>query len=154
MIHIRNFKDGDEDELWDVFYSSIHQVCSNNYTLEQLDAWAPKSLDPKLWVSKIRSIKPIIAIKDNKVVGYADLQEDGLIDHFFVHGNYQSLGVGSRLMKEILKLGNAKTRLYSEVSHTAKAFFLRYGFEILKVQHVTMHGVSLTNNLMERRIIL
>ncbi len=123
MIIVREFKIGDEEGLWTVFYSSIHQVCCNHYTEEQIKAWAPSDLDPAIWISKMQSIKPFVAVTDKKVIGYADLQEDGKIDHFFVHGDHQSQGVGQNLMNKILEKGANKKRLYSEVSHTAKPFY-------------------------------
>lgn len=150
MIIIREFKIGDEAELWSVFYTSIHQVCSNNYSEEQIQAWAPADLDQAIWVKKMQSLKPYVAIDGRKIVGYADLQIDGKIDHFFVHGDHQGQGVGNRLMNKILKVGVNKDRLYSEVSHTAKPFYEKNGFTVTKVQKVTMRAVELTNSLMER----
>ena len=150
MITVREFKTGDEEGVWSVFYSSIHQVCSNDYTEEQIQAWAPADLDPAIWVSKIQSIKPIVAVAGEKIIGYADLQEDGKIDHFFVHGDYQAQGVGKSLMKKIIEKGVKKKRIYSEVSHTAKPFFENNGFKVAEVQQVNMRGVTLTNYIMER----
>jgi len=95
---LRDFELGDEDALWEVFYSAIHDVCRKDYTAEQINAWAPDDLEPGIWDSKIRSIKPIVVVLHNKIVGYSDLQESGLIDHFFVHGDYQRPGIGGMLM--------------------------------------------------------
>ena len=150
MMTIREFKIGDEDGLWRVFYSSIHQVCSNDYSEEQIHAWAPADLDPTIWVSKIQSIKPFVVVDGEKIIGYADLQKDGKIDHFFVHGDHQAQGVGTFLMNKIIKKSVNKKRLYSEVSHTAKPFYEKHGFKAVKVQEVNMRGVILTNNIMER----
>lgn len=150
MISIRDFAIGDEQEAWDVFYSSIHHVCSSHYTIEQVQAWAPADFDQSLWDAKIRSIKPFVAVLGGKIIGYADLQDDGKIDHFFVHGDHQAQGAGGRLMARIIKHGLGQHRLYSEVSHTAKPFFESFGFKVLKVQEVNIRGAVLTNNFMER----
>ena len=151
MISIRTYKEGDERGTWEVFYSSIHKVCVNDYNPEQIEAWAPEALDPNIWNSKIQSIKPFIATIDGNIIGYADLQKSGLIDHFFVHGDYQRLGVGLALMNTIIKNNKDHKILFSEVSHTAKPFFQMHGFKVLRVQHVEMRGVTMTNNVMERR---
>ena len=105
----------------------------------------------KIWASKIRSIKPFVAVFGEKIVGYADLQNDGKIDHFFVHGSHQGQAVGRSLMNKIIAEGASRKRLYSEVSHTAKPFYERNGFKTIKVQEVNIRGVTLTNNIMERR---
>ena len=150
MITIRKFKNGDENGTWNVFYSAIHQVCSTDYSKEQIQAWAPIDLDPSLWAKKIHSIKPFIATLDGKIVGYADLQNDGKIDHFFVHGDHQAQGVARALMNRIIQKAPVQQKLYSEVSHTAKPFYEKNGFNVVKVQEVNMRGVVLTNNIMER----
>ena len=150
MTILINFQLGDENGTWEVFYSAIHQVCSSHYTQQQLDAWAPIDLERGIWISKMRSIHPFVAVLENKIIGYSDLREDGLIDHFFVHGDYQRMGVGTLLMSEILKRSANKKRLHSEASRTAKLFFEKHGFLTLKIQTVKMREVLLSNNIMEQ----
>jgi len=72
------------------------------------------------------------------------------IDHFFVHGEYQSRGVGHLLMEKILHEGMGKERLYSYVSYTAKLFYLRHGFVVEKVRQEEIRGCKIENNLMVR----
>jgi putative acetyltransferase len=150
VFFIREFQVGDEEGLWEVFYSSIHQVCSNDYSQEQIQAWASTEIKKEFWSTKMQSIKPFVAVSQDKIIGYADLQDNGLIDHFFVHGDYQSKGVATSLMNTILKKGKGRKRLYSEVSHTAKPFYEKHGFHVVREQEVLMRGVALTNNIMER----
>lgn len=150
MISITGFQPGIEQELWEVFYSAIHDVCIKDYSIEQVSAWAPKDFESSIWASKMASISPFVAYIDSKVVGYADLQGCGKIDHFFVHGDYQSRGVGSALMRHILEKAICFERVYSEVSHTAKPFYERHGFTSIKKQTFTVRKVQLQNNLMQR----
>jgi len=151
MITIRKFEIGDEGYIWNVFYSSIHQICSKDYSRDQVEAWAPKHLDSNIWRQKIQSICPFVAVLENTIVGYADIQPDGKIDHFYVHGNHQSKGIGKALMSNIFEKATKLDRLYSEVSHTAKPFFIKYGFNVIKQQQVQIRGMTLTNNIMEHR---
>ena len=136
--------------LWDVYFSSIRMVCSKDYSKEQIEAWAPESFDLNIFGEKMDNLNPFVAISNGKAVGYADLQEDGLIDHFFVHGNFQGKGIGGKLMEAILKKGASLPRLYSNVSHTAKPLYLKYGFSIEKVKNEEVRGVYIENNLMVR----
>jgi putative acetyltransferase len=46
VITLRGFLEGDEAALRAVFESAIHGVAIRDYTLEQLDAWAPREFDP------------------------------------------------------------------------------------------------------------
>ena len=59
-------------------------------------------------------------------------KEDGLIDHFFCHHEYQGKGVGRHLMEHVLRVGKLQgiTRFYSEVSITARPFYEKFGFKV------------------------
>ena len=135
-------------ELWDVYFTSIRMICCNDYSREQIEAWAPESFDINLFKDKMNKLNPFVAVLDGKVIGYADLQESGLIDHFFVHGEFQGKGAGKKLMESILVKGNNYPKLYSHVSHTAKPLYLKYGFSVSKVKNEEVRGVQIENNLM------
>ncbi len=150
VIKIVDFDTDMVSSLWEVFYSSIHNVCVNNYSIEQVNAWAPKDFDPKLWREKMVDIAPCVALIGPDIGGYADLQSCGKIDHFFVHGAFQRRGVGSALMVHLLSRAQSNKRIYSEVSHTAKGFFEKHGFSRTKVQTVCLRGVEMQNNCMEK----
>ncbi|MBX2849362.1 MAG: GNAT family N-acetyltransferase [Acidiferrobacterales bacterium] len=125
-------------------------ICSKDYTKQQIEAWAPDDYDKSAVQSKFDQLNPFVAKIKSNIVGYADLQSDGLIDHFFVHGEYQSKGIGELLMQSILKKGKDKQQLYSHVSMTAKPFFENYGFSLKEVQEVEIRGCKMNNNLMCR----
>lgn len=97
---------------------------------------------------------PFIAELSGKLVGFADLQSDGYIDHFFCHLDHQGQGVGSALMKTLIQTANAKGlgKMYSHVSITAKPFFEHFGFLSLKTQEVEVRGEILTNFVMEKKL--
>lgn len=151
-MHLRRFVIGDEAALWNVYHSAIHQVASRDYTEEQVNAWAPDIVDPDVWARRMRVINPYVAEQDGNILGYADLQPDGYIDHFFVSGEYGGMGAGAmlmnRLLKEAARLGLQE--LTSDVSKTAQPFFARYGFEVVEQRTPIRNGVVLSNALMRK----
>lgn len=146
-MNVRRFQYGEEATLWRLFYETIHTVNARDYTPEQLDAWAPQQIDHRLWEKRTRERNPFVASVENQIVGYADLQTDGLIDHFFVHHQWQRRGVGTALMAaieaEATTLGLAE--LYSDVSLTARRFFGSHGFHVVIEQEVAIDDFSLRN---------
>ena len=42
-IKIRKYKEADAESLAQIYYDTIHKICSKDYTKEQIEAWAPKS---------------------------------------------------------------------------------------------------------------
>lgn len=149
MIQIEAYREGLDDQLWHVFYTAIRQGCADHYSQSQLEAWAPADMEPKIFSSKMREIRPFIALIDGRVVGYADLQPDGYIDHFYVHGHYHGQGVGTALMEQIKAKGAGRLRLYSNVSKRAKPFFESHGFQVVKKQLIEVRHEHLENYAME-----
>src|SRR5690606_24223639 len=123
------------------------------YTGEQIQAWAPRDLNPGLWAAKMREIQPYIVELDGQPVGYADLQTNGYIDHFFVSGQHPRRGVGSLLMTHLI--AESKLRhidvLTSDVSRAAQTFYRKFGFEIVEERQLVVRGVVVPNALMCRR---
>jgi putative acetyltransferase len=151
---IRNFNIGDEEAIWSVFYDSVHQIASANYTETQVNAWASKEVDPIVWAKHIQKLKPFVVEVEQQIVAYADLQADGLIDHFFVSPLFTRQGVGSLLMQQIRQKAAQQNldRLFSHVSLTAKPFFTHWGFTVEKAQTVTIRNVQLNNFLMVKTL--
>jgi putative acetyltransferase len=153
-MRIRRFEPGEEPALFDIYHSAIHLIASRDYTEEQINAWAPAVLDEELWGRRIRGINPFVAELDGTLVGYADVQESGYIDHFFVSGRHPRQGIGRSLMavleSEAKRLG--VTELISDVSKTAQPFFTRFGFEIVEQRMPVVRGIEVSNARMRKFI--
>ena len=152
MINIRKYKESDARDLWAIFYHTIRNVNSRDYTQAKVEAWAPDAFSPEAWQRKMNANSPFVAEINGETVGYADLQEDGLIDHFFCHHKHQGKGVGRHLMEHVLKVGELQgiARFYSEVSITARPFYEKFGFKVAKEQVVEIRGQKLRHFVMER----
>jgi len=144
-VHIRAFKAGDERALFAVFFSAVHKVASSDYTAEQIEAWAPADLDQGEWQERMRAINPFVAELDDEIVGYADVQPSGYIDHFFVSGGHGGRGIGRQLMIHIHEAASRLnlSDLTSDVSRTAQPFFAHFGFQILEHQDRVLDGVAI-----------
>lgn len=103
----------------------------------------------------MRTLRPFVVEVDGEIAGYADVQPNGYIDHFFVSGNYPGQGVGTLLMNSIH--GEARQldidELTSHVSKAAEVFFLRQGFQIVERVFPVRRGVVLQNALMRKKLM-
>jgi putative acetyltransferase len=133
-MEIRRYRPGEERAIRDVFYGSMRNVVSRDYTPEQVRRWAPDDPDMERWREKLSRTRPFVAVLAGRIIGFAELEPDGHIDRFYCHHEHQRQGVGSALMAEILAEAKRSglTRLYAEVSVTALPFFLAKGFEVDK----------------------
>jgi putative acetyltransferase len=150
---IRRYEAGEEASLFDIYFTAIHLVAIRDYTVEQVRAWAPRDLDAVLWKNKMREINPFVAELNGELVGYADLQSNGYIDHFFVSGKHPRVGIGSLLMNRILEEGASLSvsSLTSNVSRTAQPFFAKFGFVVVEQRNPEVRGVVVPNALMRRQ---
>jgi putative acetyltransferase len=153
---VRDFAFGDEPALQVVFYSAIHTIAASDYTPAQLDAWAPGRPDMERWTARMRAIQPFVVEEDGRIVGYADLQANGYIDHFYVSGSDARRGMGRILMDRIHSRAEEMklARLFSDVSRTAQPFFERFGFLVLEHRTVVVGGVSLPNARMTKDLLI
>ena len=153
-MEIRQFRIGDEIALFQVFYSAIHEVASRDYTVDQIEAWAPADLDQAPWAEHLRNLRPFVAEVDGKIVGYADIQPNGYIDHFFVSGAHPRQGIGTLLMNQIHEEARflGIDELTSDVSMTAEPFFELHGFHVVRRGFPIRRGVTLQNALMQKNL--
>jgi putative acetyltransferase len=152
--YIRRYEPGEEAALFDIYFTAIHLVASHDYTVEQVQAWAPRDLDAVLWKNKMREINPFVAEFNGELVGYADVQSNGYIDHFFVSGKHPRCGIGSLLMRRILAEATSigVSSLAAHVSRTAQPFFERFGFVVKEQRCPVVRGVVVPNALMCRSL--
>ncbi|EBV9523195.1 GNAT family N-acetyltransferase, partial [Salmonella enterica subsp. enterica serovar Typhimurium var. 5-] len=100
----------------------------------------------------IKELQPFVVELDGEIAGYADVQPNGYIDHFFVSGTYSRQGVGTLLMNCIHEEARQRgiSELTSNVSKAAEVFFLRHGFHIVERGFPICRGVTLQNALMRK----
>lgn len=137
-----------------LFYDTVHNINIQDYTPEQVDAWAPQYMDYRRWNEHLHSKMSYVAELDGKIIGFAQLEPDGHIDCFYCHKDFQGMGVGSKLLDTLQTQAEALgiKRLFAEVSITAKGFFEHKGFQVINQQTVERRGVKLVNYRMNKDI--
>lgn len=152
---LRRYKETDTKQLYDIYYNTIHNVNKADYTEKELEAWAPSNSydEAKHKKDTIRwnKINPFVVEENSIILGFAELEEKGHINCFFVHHEHQGKGVGKKLINacidEAKKLGYKK--ILTEVSITAKAFFVSKGFVITEPILCDISGMKMKYYQME-----
>lgn len=151
---IRRYKPGEEKRLWQLYHDTTHIINGRDYTHEQCDRWAPAVVDMSKWEQRIRAKNPFVAEEDNKILGFGELEGDGHIDYFYCDHEHQRRGIGSKLYEAIESEARRMEipRLHAAVSVTAKAFFLRMGFQVVREQRNIICGAIAQNFIMEKTL--
>ncbi len=91
-----------------------------------------------------------VAVLDEQVAGFSDVSAEGYIDMLFVSPRFARQGVAREMLTflEARARHLSASRLYANVSVTARPLFESLGFRALKEQHPVRDGVALTNFLM------
>ena len=153
-LHIRDFQSADALEIMRLFRDTVHNVNGRDYTPEQIEAWAPAFMDEPGWHQRLRANFTYVAEANGQIVGFSELERNGRIETLYVHHQYQTMGIGSRLLSDMETRARAvgARRLVTEASLTAYPFFQRRGFRMVRAQEVDRNGVSMRNFLMERML--
>lgn len=152
-IQLRQYRPTDLPEILKLFRETVHTINAKDYTQEQLNAWAPDTLDAEKWQATLSRNYTLIAAINNQIAGFADIDGTAYFDHLFVHRDYQGRGVAKALANAIEAHAVAQgfTIITVAASITARQFFEGRGYTVLKQQSVERLGQVLTNYLMEKR---
>lgn len=151
-ITIAPYTDENATEITDLHHASVHAIDPTIYSLEQQEAWAHSPPNYPYWVKRLALKKPFMAMVEEKIVGFIELEENGHIDCAYTHPKYQKRGVMRKLYKHIKSIANKKKmqRLYVEASIVAKPFFEKRGFKTLQRNEIKKNGRMIVNYSMEK----
>lgn len=147
-MEIRTYRPGDCPALAELFYHTVHTVNAADYTPEQLEAWAPGTVDLEGWERSFQGHHTLVATEGETVLGFGDMDGSGYLDRLYVRADRQGRGVGSVLCGLLER--SAAGRVVTHASITARPFFERRGYRAVREQQVERRGVLLTNVVMEK----
>ena len=151
---VRPFDPADTEQIVRLFRETIRCINRRDYTDDQVVAWALDAIDHLAWQERLLANETVVVLDDDMIVGFAELETTGRIHMMFVHKDHQRRGIASSLLQELES--RAKWRgldcLDTEASITARPFFERRGYVVIRPQTVQLRGQSLTNYKMKKRL--
>ncbi len=133
-IIVKQVKNADAEAISRLYFETIHHVNAVDYSPGQIQAWAPRVYPAAFWHRRWRDYRVWVAFLENRTVGFAETQTTGHVDCFYVHHRYQRQGVGRALIERIVQQARREggTRLFADVSLTARPFFRNMGFMVVR----------------------
>lgn len=155
-MRIRYYTASDAEQIASVFKRSVSELGLRFYSQKQIDAWvarAPSAADVQLR-NKDGRITFVSVNEANEIVAYAELEQDGHIDHVYALPDIAGTGVVSKLYNDLEKhaISLGLKKLYTEASEGARRFFLKKNFiehnkRIFKIEGVTIHNYAMDKTL-------
>lgn len=147
-VFLRRYRKEDGAVLANLFYETVHSVNIRDYTEAQVNAWATGKIDPEKWNRSFEEHYSIVALDGNRIIGFGDMDKSGYLDRLYVHKNYQRKGIASAICNELER--SVKGGITVHASVTAKPFFEKRGYKVVKEQQVVRNGILLTNYVMRK----
>ena len=152
---LRELTDEDIPVLQTLFRETVLHVNARDYTREEVEDWASCG-------DSVEQMKDLLARNDyvaalneqGEIIGFSSMNAEGYLHSLFVHKDYQQVGVGSLLLSAVEKRAweYGVSEITSEVSLTARPFFEKRGYEVVKDQKRRANRLELTNFVMRKRL--
>lgn len=155
---ISRFEEQDIEAIVNLFYDTVHTINAQDYTEEQLAAWAPIAQQASklhTWKDSFNENLAFVARSEHQILGFCDMTYSGYLDRLYVHKDAQNQGIATALVDKLeleakkLKLSHITT----DASITAKSFFVKRGYVIVRKQIVERSGVQLVNYKMQLKLM-
>lgn len=146
---IRAYRPEDCPKLAKLFYDTVHTVNAADYTPEQLSAWATGEVDLAAWNASFLAHHTVVAEQDGVIAGFGDMDASGYLDRLYVHRDYQRCGIATAICDALENASNA-AEFTTHASITARPFFEKRGYVLVKQQQVQRRGIWLTNFVLRK----
>lgn len=147
-LEIRSYCEDDLNTILELFKDTIYCVNKKDYNNKQLRAWVD-GMHIENFKRKMACHETRVACIKDQIVGFADMDESGYLDHLYVHKDYQRMGIASALCDALEKQSNVPV-FETHASITACCFFEKRGYKVIKKQEVQRNDICLTNFIMKK----
>ncbi len=144
----------DTNKIIELAQASILEIASNNYTPEQTKVWANRLERPNRISNAVAEQHFIVAELEHEIIGFGSILNGDYIDFLYVHPLHVKNGVATTIFKPLIAHAHKhKTKtITSDVSKTARPFFEKKGFKVLREQENKMGNEILVNYKMELKL--
>ena len=153
-MYIRRLLDDEYDDVVKLITQTVHSVCKNDYTKEELDAWAPESFDTRKFRNNLSPCLNLAAFEKGKLVGFISVERSGYVNRLYTHKDYLRCGIATALLKKAESWAREKgiRELSLDSSKTAEEFYLNRGFKKSGVSVMNHKNVVFRNTIMKKVI--
>lgn len=150
---VRPLEEKDAPEMQELFQSTVLNVNLRDYTQEEVADWASCGNSLAHWVKLLNEHRFTGVFNDKgSLVGFSSMNSTGYLHSMFVHKDWQGRGIATRLLAEVEGIARTYgvTVITTEVSLTARSFFEKKGYKVIKEQKCQANRLRLTNFVMKK----
>lgn len=151
-MYLRPYTSHDFQKIIELFYNTVHAINKKDYTVAQLNAWAPKDMEVSKWQNSLSEHYTLVCENQGMIVGFGDIDESGYLDRLYVHKDYQRCKVATMIVDALEEHARQTyiKMIVTDASITARPFFEKRGYEVIRQQKVERRGEALINFKMKK----
>ena len=151
-MYIRRLLDDEYDDVVKLITQTVHTVCKNDYTKEELDAWAPENFDIRKFRNNLIACLNLAAFEKGRLVGFISMERSGYINRLYTHKDFLRCGIATALLEraEVWAKEKGIYELSLDSSKTAEGFYLNRGFKKSGVSVMNHRNVVFRNTIMKK----
>lgn len=134
-----------------LFRDTVLQICRRDYTAEEVADWVSCGDSLEHWKALLSAHRYIVAQdRQGNIIGFSSMNAAGYLHAMFVHKDWQRKGIAALLLSEVEKMahGYGVDRISVEASITARAFFEKHGYTVMREQKAKANRLYMTNFVM------
>ena len=109
-------------------------------------------MDFEKWNESLQEHFSVVAVDDEIIVGFGDIDKTDYLDRLYVHAAYQGKGIATAICNQLEQA--VEGNIITHASITAKPFFEKRGYKLVKEQQVERQGIFLTNYVIDRKSVV
>lgn len=148
-MKLRKYQSSDCPQIVELFYATVYDVNAKDYTKEQLEVWSTGNIDLIAWNQSFLNNYTVVVVEGEKVLGFGDIETTGYLNRLYVHKDYQNQGIATVICNELEQQVSGML-ITTHASITAKPFFEKRGYVVVKEQEVERQGIMLKNYIMKK----
>lgn len=160
MYRIRYAQHTDALDIIHVHRGSIRDICSKDYTPEQIEAWAGRKFKPELWCQTIDRDYVWVVELNSEVVGFGHLaimsETTAEVMGLYFLDVLRGKGAGKNLLNIMneVAISQMVKKIELHATITAKSFYESQGFAQMPGKcSVEMQGVDIPCYPMEKNLL-
>ena len=153
-MKLRRYISSDLPDIAALFRDTILKINVKDYSQEQVHIWSGRwqaLMERDAW---FHAMYTLVAVNGSRLVGYGNVDDTGYIDHLYVRWDCQRQGIASGIL-QALEIRCRELSLSAATVHasiTAKPFFEKHGYKVIREQLVELCGAMFINYAMSKEL--
>ena len=152
ILTLRIAKTEDLEALQILYRNSIEDFCKKDYDAQQREIWKNGTENKQRWMNALQSQYFLVGEFHGQIVGFGSLENGNYIDFMYTAIGYQRLGVAQSIYDCLLikAIQSGADAILADVSKTARSFFEKQGFTVVRENINVINGVEIPNFRMQK----